>query len=79
MHLVTIYFILVSQPNIHPGSISSTGRQRGGFCQSSQTVPGMNAAGVITPTMFGPATVCIYYTLLLLLFYLFFTFQRDMY
>lgn len=47
---------LVSQPNIHPGSISSTGRQRGGFCQSSQTVPGMNAAGVITPTMFGPAT-----------------------
>ncbi|CAH1393140.1 unnamed protein product [Nezara viridula] len=46
----------VSQPNIHPGSISSTGRQRGGFCQSSQTVPGMNAAGVITPTMFGPAT-----------------------
>ena len=56
-----IFFILVSQPNIHPGSISSTGRQRGSFCQGSQAVPTMNAAGVITPAMFGPATVCIFF------------------
>ncbi|XP_073999592.1 arginine methyltransferase 4 isoform X3 [Rhodnius prolixus] len=49
----------VTQPNIHPGSISSTGRQRGGagFCQTSAAQgAGSIAAGVIPPTIFSPQT-----------------------
>ncbi|KAL1129504.1 hypothetical protein AAG570_012449 [Ranatra chinensis] len=46
---------LASQPNIHPGSITSTGRQRGTFCQTTQGTIG----GVITPSMFSPQAVCI--------------------
>uniref|UniRef100_A0A0A9XU93 type I protein arginine methyltransferase n=1 Tax=Lygus hesperus TaxID=30085 RepID=A0A0A9XU93_LYGHE len=44
---------LVSQPNIHPGSISSTGRQRAGtFCQNSQN----SAVGAVVPPLFGPSS-----------------------
>ncbi|KAK9497610.1 hypothetical protein O3M35_004305 [Rhynocoris fuscipes] len=44
----------VTQPNIHPGSISSTGRQRAGtgFCQTTVAQGGATiATGVIPPTM----------------------------
>lgn len=43
-------FILGSQPNIHPGSISSTGRQRIGTATSTQAA--QLIGGGIAPTLF---------------------------
>lgn len=42
--------IVGSQPNIHPGSISSTGRQRIGTATSTQAA--QLIGGGITPTLF---------------------------
>ncbi|XP_014249411.1 histone-arginine methyltransferase CARMER isoform X2 [Cimex lectularius] len=48
---------LVSQPNIHPGSITSTGRQRAStFCQGTQTPNVAGVGGIITPTIFSAPT-----------------------
>lgn len=52
---------LGGQPNIHPGSISSTGRGRvGGTATSTQAA--QLIGGGITPNMFtSPATVSVTY------------------
>lgn len=52
-----IFYVTGGQPNIHPGSISSTGRGRvGGTATSTQAA--QLIGGGITPNMFtSPATV----------------------
>jgi len=53
----TNFYVTGGQPNIHPGSISSTGRGRvGGTATSTQAA--QLIGGGITPNMFtSPATV----------------------
>jgi len=49
--LIKCYIIVtVPQPNIHPGSISSTGRQR--VNTATSTVGGQLIGGGISPTLF---------------------------
>jgi len=45
-------FLTGSQPNIHPGSISSTGRQRVALATATSTQAAQLIGGGITPTLF---------------------------